>query len=252
MSSLILSPETVSAYLKAAQAMATRSVAERLKVGCVIVSATGDLLSAGFNHMPSFMDECCENADGTSSKFVVHAEHDAIRKCPDRSKLMGAVAIVTHQPCDMCAEKLASAGIGTVFYEEPYRLTDGLTLLMSTPVNVYQKVGEGFFQIHGVFGGEVEASLVDSLPSDEAVERTQENTNGYWRNITDNDTVTVWVSRQGDYVHTNPNDPDYLILNVDVINPNLCNNTVGSQIHNAISGLQHTGELDRMFDFNKL
>lgn len=50
------------AYMKMAKAMGELSYAYRNKVGCVIVSKDGQLISQGFNGTPTGYDNCCEDA----------------------------------------------------------------------------------------------------------------------------------------------------------------------------------------------
>ena len=47
-------------YMKIAKCISELSYANRNKVGCVIVSADGQLISQGFNGTPSGYDNCCE------------------------------------------------------------------------------------------------------------------------------------------------------------------------------------------------
>ena len=48
-------------YMKIAKTISELSYANRNKVGCVIVSADGQLISQGFNGTPSGYDNCCED-----------------------------------------------------------------------------------------------------------------------------------------------------------------------------------------------
>ena len=121
------------AYMKMAQAFAELSYAERAKVGCVIVSPDGQIISQGYNGMPSGMDNCCEHEeDGklVSNKEVIHAESNAITKCAKwGGRTDGATIYVTLSPCIDCAKLIVQAGIKRVVYGEKYRNTEGLDLL---------------------------------------------------------------------------------------------------------------------------
>ncbi|QZI90502.1 putative dCMP deaminase [Vibrio phage 207E48.1] len=252
MPSLILSPQKIFTYLEMAQSISKLSVAERLKVGCVIVSATGEVISGGYNHMPEFMDACCELPDGTSSKFVVHAEHDAIRKCGDRMRLMGAVAIVTHQPCDMCAEKLISAGITNIFYKEPYRLQDGLDLLLDSGLTyVYRVYPDRIMQVEKVGGVIEEFSCMDPIEAQPVIPHTEESLNAVWGKDEPQPSYTrsVKVDVEGNWCHyhINAGAPHAIVINVDIFDPTECNNSEDAQIDNHVSGMLHNGELDRLF-----
>ena len=48
-------------YMRMADALAQLSHAVRSKVGCLIVSEDGQIVSQGYNGMPHGMDNCCEN-----------------------------------------------------------------------------------------------------------------------------------------------------------------------------------------------
>lgn len=126
------------AYMKMAQAFAELSYAERSKVGCVIVSPDGQIISQGYNGMPSGMDNCCEHEeDGklVSNKEVLHAESNAITKCAKwGGRTDGATIYVTLSPCIDCAKLIIQAGIRRVVYGEAYRNTDGLKLLSKAGV----------------------------------------------------------------------------------------------------------------------
>lgn len=121
------------AYMKMAQASAELSYAERAKVGCVIVSPDGQIISQGYNGMPSGMDNCCEHEeDGklVSNKEVLHAESNAITKCAKwGGRTDWATIYVTLSPCIDCAKLIVQAGIKRVVYGEKYRNTEGLDLL---------------------------------------------------------------------------------------------------------------------------
>ena len=126
------------AYMKMSQAFAELSYAERAKVGCVIVSPDGQIISQGYNGMPSGMDNCCEHEeDGklVSNKEVLHAESNAITKCAKwGGRTDGATIYVTLSPCIDCGKLIIQAGIRRVVYGDAYRNTDGLKLLSKAGV----------------------------------------------------------------------------------------------------------------------
>ena len=49
------------AYMRMAYALSQLSYAVRSKVGCLIVSEDGQIVSQGYNGMPHGMDNCCED-----------------------------------------------------------------------------------------------------------------------------------------------------------------------------------------------
>ena len=69
----------------------------------------------------------------------MHAEANAIAWAARYGiRTEGADLFVTHQPCRKCAELVVNAGIVRVVYRHPYRLTDGVELLIAAGVTVEQ------------------------------------------------------------------------------------------------------------------
>lgn len=128
------------AYMKMTQAFAELSYAVRAKVGCVIVSPEGQIISQGYNGMPSGMDNCCEHEeDGklVSNKEVLHAESNAITKCAKYGgKTDGCTIYVTLSPCIDCAKLIVQSGIRRVVYGERYHNTEGIDFLSRVGIQV--------------------------------------------------------------------------------------------------------------------
>src|SRR5688572_9289793 len=88
------------------QARVAAAIAE-VPVGCVIVSAEGALLGAGYNR---------RETDGDPT---AHAELLAIRqaaKAVGGWRLVGATLYVTQEPCPMCAGAIVNARVARVVY----------------------------------------------------------------------------------------------------------------------------------------
>lgn len=118
------------AYLKMAEVFSETSVANRLKVGCVIVRH-GQPISLGINGTPTgwFTNEC-EDQDGDTAWYTKHAEVQALNKLRKSTESsVGADMFVTHSPCAMCALDIIDAGIKRVVYRKEYRDTSGIDLL---------------------------------------------------------------------------------------------------------------------------
>lgn len=131
------------AYMKMAQEFAELSYAERAKVGCVIVSSEGQIISQGYNGMPAGMDNCCEHMDAEGNLVtnieVLHAESNAITKCAKwGSSTENCTIYVTLSPCIECAKLIIQAGIRRVVYKEKYRNADSIKLLMNAGITVEQ------------------------------------------------------------------------------------------------------------------
>ena len=162
-------------YMKIAKSISELSYANRNKVGCVIVSDDGQLISQGFNGTPSGYDNCCEDKvynyipgkdckrpdscvkgkDGTckgcilseqSTSYtlvtkpeVLHAESNAISKCAKwNSSTDGATCYVTLSPCVECSKLMIQSGIKKVYYKDLYRNTEGIDLLKQAGIEVKQ------------------------------------------------------------------------------------------------------------------
>ena len=116
-------------YMRMANIWAENSYCERRKVGALIVKDKM-IISDGYNGTPSGFENVCENEDGFTKPYVLHAEANAITKIArSNNNSEGATLYVTASPCIECAKLIIQAGIKRVVYGEKYRLTDGIDLL---------------------------------------------------------------------------------------------------------------------------
>lgn len=116
-------------YIRMAQIWAENSYCQRRKVGALIVKDKM-IISDGYNGTPSGFENVCENEDGFTKPYVLHAEANAITKIArSGNNSDGATLYVTSSPCIECAKLIIQAGIKRVVYSEKYRLTDGIDLL---------------------------------------------------------------------------------------------------------------------------
>ncbi|MCM1336932.1 MAG: dCMP deaminase family protein [Candidatus Amulumruptor caecigallinarius] len=116
-------------YLRMARIWAENSYCTRRKVGALIVSGNM-IISDGYNGTPSGFDNACEDADGLTKPYVLHAEANAITKVArSNNSSQGATLYVTASPCMECSKLIIQAGIRRVVFEELYRITDGIDLL---------------------------------------------------------------------------------------------------------------------------
>lgn len=137
------------AYMKMAMAISELSYAKRKKVGSIIVSPEGQVISQGFNGTPTGFDNCCEDVmtDGTlkTKPEVLHSESNAISKCAKfSSSTKGATLYVTLSPCIDCAKLIIQSEINKVVYLEDYRDNAGLDLLRRCGITI-EKLS-GFFE----------------------------------------------------------------------------------------------------------
>ena len=116
-------------YMRMAAIWAENSYCKRRQVGALIVKDKM-IISDGYNGTPSGFENICEDENGETKPYVLHAEANAITKvaCSHNSSL-GATMYVTTSPCIECAKLIIQAGIKRVVYNQKYRRTDGATLL---------------------------------------------------------------------------------------------------------------------------
>lgn len=122
-----LRPSWDEYFMAMAFLISTRSVCERLQVGCVIVS-TGEqknrVIAAGYNGFLPGTSHQSRVRDG-HEQATVHAEQNAIADAARRGiSVEGCIAYVTHYPCINCAKVLAAAGIRTIKFHSDYRNDD--------------------------------------------------------------------------------------------------------------------------------
>lgn len=131
-----------STYMQIAKQMASLSYAKRKKVGAIIVSKNGQLISQGFNGTPTGRDNCCEYIDDNGNLItkdeVLHAESNALSKCVRFGGASSdqATIYVTLSPCINCAKQIIQAGIKRVVCQEIYKTIDGIKLLIELGVEV--------------------------------------------------------------------------------------------------------------------
>lgn len=123
-------------YLRMAAIWAENSYCQRRKVGALVVKDKM-IISDGFNGTPSGFENVCEDAEGVTKPYVLHAEANAITKLArSGNNSDGATLYVTASPCIECAKLIIQAGIRRVVYGEQYRLCDGVELLRRAGVVV--------------------------------------------------------------------------------------------------------------------
>ena len=123
-------------YLRMAHIWSENSYCVRRKVGALIVKDKM-IISDGYNGTPSGFENKCENEEGVTFPFVLHAEANAITKVArSNNSSEGSTLYVTASPCMECAKLIIQAGIRRVVFSELYRITDGLDLLRKAGVEV--------------------------------------------------------------------------------------------------------------------
>ncbi|MBO8479021.1 MAG: dCMP deaminase family protein [Bacteroidetes bacterium] len=123
-------------YLQMAAIWARNSYCKRRQVGALLVKDRM-IISDGYNGTPSGFENNCEDENGVTRPYVLHAEANAITKvAKSGNSSLGATLYVTAAPCLECAKLIIQAGIKRVVYRDEYRLTDGVDLLRKAGIEV--------------------------------------------------------------------------------------------------------------------
>ena len=125
-------------YIEMAAVWARNSYCKRRQVGALLVKDRM-IISDGYNGTPAGFENNCEDAEGVTRPYVLHAEANAITKvAKSGNSSSGATLYVTAAPCLECAKLIIQAGVRRVVYRDEYRLTDGIDLLRTAGVEVEQ------------------------------------------------------------------------------------------------------------------
>lgn len=126
------------AYLKMAIEWSKLSYCNRRKVGALIVKDRM-IISDGYNGTPSGFKNCCEDEQGNTLWYVLHAEANAILKTASSNhSCKGATLYLTLSPCKDCSKLTYQSGIKRVVYIEEYKDNSGLNFLREAGVEVLQ------------------------------------------------------------------------------------------------------------------
>jgi dCMP deaminase len=124
------------AYLRMAKEWAKLSYCKRRQVGALIVKDK-TIISDGYNGTPTGFENLCEDDEGFTKWFVLHAEANAILKlAKSNQSSTDATLYITLSPCKECCKLILQAGIKRVVYVTPYRDTSGLDFLRESEVEV--------------------------------------------------------------------------------------------------------------------
>lgn len=117
---------------------AENSYCERRKVGALIVKDKM-IISDGYNGTPAGFENVCEDENGITKPYVLHAEANAITKVArSNNSSEGATMYVTASPCIECAKLIIQSGIRRVVFRDLYRITSGVDLLKRAGVECEQ------------------------------------------------------------------------------------------------------------------
>ena len=123
-------------YMEMASVWARNSYCKCRQVGALLVKDRM-IISDGFNGTPSGFENICEDENGVTKPYVLHAEANAITKvAKSGNNSDGSTLYVTSSPCLECSKLIIQSGIRRVVYQEEYRLTDGIDLLRRAGIEV--------------------------------------------------------------------------------------------------------------------
>ena len=109
---------------------------KRKKVGAIIVK-NNMIISDGFNGTPSGFDNNCEDSEGNTNWYVLHAEANAILKvAKSTNSCEDATLYLTLSPCKECAKLIHQSGIKRLVYLKNYKETTGLQFLENAGVKI--------------------------------------------------------------------------------------------------------------------
>ena len=116
-------------YLRMARIWAENSYCQRRKVGALLVKDQM-IISDGYNGTPAGFENVCEDENGVTKPYVLHAEANAITKVARiGNSSEGSTLYITASPCLECSKLIIQAGIKRVAYNDLYRIQDGLESL---------------------------------------------------------------------------------------------------------------------------
>jgi dCMP deaminase len=125
-----------AAYLRMAAEWSKLSHCKRRQVGALIVKGRS-IISDGYNGTPSGFENFCEDEEGYTKWYVLHAEANAILKVASTTQSCeGATLYLTMSPCKECSKLIHQAGIRRVVYASEYKDPSGLEFLRKAGVEV--------------------------------------------------------------------------------------------------------------------
>lgn len=117
------------AYLRMAREWAKLSHCKRKQVGALLVKE-GMIISDGYNGTPSGFCNDCEDENGATHWYVLHAEANAIMKVArSNNSARNSTLYITLSPCQDCAKLILQAGIKRVVYMVEYKDCTGIDFL---------------------------------------------------------------------------------------------------------------------------
>ncbi|RFN58922.1 deoxycytidylate deaminase [Marixanthomonas ophiurae] len=124
------------AYLRMALEWSKLSYCKRKQVGALIVKDKM-IISDGYNGTPSGFENFCEDEEGYTKWYVLHAEANAILKVASSTQSCnGATLYITLSPCKECSKLIHQAGITRLVYHKGYKDNSGIKFLEKAGVTI--------------------------------------------------------------------------------------------------------------------
>lgn len=130
-------------FMEMAEVVAKRGTCIR---GCTgaIITRDDRPISMGYNGPPAG-EAHCHGSDCPGRKDgcvrAIHAEINAMNYA--KEDLSYCTMYVTSWPCLLCAKAISVRGLQKLFFRNSYRVTEGLDILYSSPIEVYHILPSG-------------------------------------------------------------------------------------------------------------
>ena len=126
------------AYLRIANEWSKLSHCKRKQVGALIVKDRM-IISDGYNGTPTGFENFCEDDEGYTKWYVLHAEANAILKVAGSTQsCKDATLYITMSPCKECSKLIHQSGIKRLVYQIDYKDHSGLDFLRKAGVELQQ------------------------------------------------------------------------------------------------------------------
>ena len=97
------------------------------------------IISDGYNGTPSGFENFCEDDEGYTKWYVLHAEANAILKVAGSTQsCKDATLYITMSPCKECSKLIHQSGISRLVYQIDYKDNSGLEFLEKAGVELQQ------------------------------------------------------------------------------------------------------------------
>ncbi len=115
---------------------------KRKQVGALIVKDRM-IISDGYNGCPSDFENDCEDEDGNTKWYVLHAEANAILKVASSThNCKDSTLYLTMSPCKECSKLILQAGIKRLVFLNQYKDTSGIDFLKKANIEIEHFVAD--------------------------------------------------------------------------------------------------------------